>query len=86
MSGKAASGRVIGGLRCGARTRSGRPCRTSPVTGRTRCRMHGGAKGSGAPRGNRNAVKHGRYAAAAAAERRALMELFRLAEDTLDGM
>ena len=35
---------------CGARTRSGAPCKSAPVTGRQRCRMHGGADGSGAPR------------------------------------
>ncbi|WP_420705652.1 hypothetical protein [Porphyrobacter sp. CACIAM 03H1] len=28
------------------------------MKGKARCRMHGG-KGSGAPRGNRNAFKHG---------------------------
>ncbi|WP_414819862.1 HGGxSTG domain-containing protein [Sphingomonas sp. Root710] len=44
--------------RCGARTRSGQPCRSPAVKGNGRCRMHGG-KGSGAPRGNRNAWKHG---------------------------
>ncbi|WP_404947166.1 HGGxSTG domain-containing protein [Rhizorhabdus wittichii] len=44
--------------RCGARTRSGHPCRSPAVNGSRRCRMHGG-KGSGAPRGNRNAWKHG---------------------------
>jgi uncharacterized protein YjcR len=31
------------------------------VSGKARCRMHGGAAGSGAPRGNQNALKHGRY-------------------------
>jgi glucans biosynthesis protein len=30
--------------------------------------MHGGAKGSGAPRGNRNAWRHGEYSAARQAE------------------
>ena len=40
--------------RCGARTRSGGPCRQAAVRGRARCRMHGGAKGSGGPRGERN--------------------------------
>ncbi len=44
--------------RCGARTRAGHPCRAPAVAGHQRCRMHGG-KGSGAPRGNRNAYKHG---------------------------
>lgn len=32
---------------CGARTRAGSPCRTPPLRGRARCRMHGGK----APRG-----------------------------------
>ena len=30
------------------------PCKSAPVTGRRRCRMHGGADGSGAPSGPRN--------------------------------
>ncbi|MFZ1096211.1 MAG: HGGxSTG domain-containing protein [Xanthobacteraceae bacterium] len=33
---------------CGARTRSGKPCR-SPATKKGRCRLHGGARGSGGP-------------------------------------
>lgn len=45
---------------CGARSRSGDPCRSPAVKGNARCRMHGG-KGSGAARGNRNAWKHGWY-------------------------
>src|SRR6476619_3587830 len=46
--------------RCGARTRTGRPCRQAAVRGRTRCRMHGGAKGSGGRSGVRNGnFKHG---------------------------
>ncbi|WP_432423325.1 HGGxSTG domain-containing protein [Sphingomonas lycopersici] len=45
--------------RCLARTRSGSPCQAPAVRGKKRCRMHGGAKGSGAPKGNRNALKHG---------------------------
>ncbi len=44
--------------RCGARTRGGTACRSPAVRGAARCRMHGG-RGSGAPRGNRNAWKHG---------------------------
>jgi uncharacterized protein YjcR len=39
--------------------------------------MHGGAPGSGAPRGNRNAVKHGLYTREAIAQRRELAELMR---------
>jgi hypothetical protein len=53
-------------VRCGAKTRSGRPCQAPAVAGRARCRMHGGAKGSGGPRGRRNGnYKHGRYTAEA---------------------
>ena len=55
---------------CGARTRAGRPCRAPAVRGKARCRMHGGAPGAGAPRGNRNAWKHGYWSAAAEADRR----------------
>lgn len=33
---------------CGAKTRSGEPCKLAPVTGRTRCRMHGGRSPRGA--------------------------------------
>ena len=47
--------------RCGAKTRAGSPCRSPAVSGRARCRMHGGSKGSGAPVGNHNALKHGAY-------------------------
>jgi len=46
---------------CGARTRHGRACRSPAVREKRRCRMHGGAAGSGAPMGNRNALKHGAY-------------------------
>ncbi len=46
---------------CLAKTRRGTLCQTAPVTGKKRCRMHGGAKGSGAPKGNQNAFKHGKY-------------------------
>jgi hypothetical protein len=37
--------------------------------------MHGGAPGSGAPIGNRNALKHGRYTAKAIAMRREIRTL-----------
>jgi hypothetical protein len=49
-----------GGQACGAKTRKGTPCQSPPVTGKSRCRMHGGAEGSGAPPGSRNgAYRHG---------------------------
>jgi hypothetical protein len=48
--------------RCGAHTRNGSPCRSPIVNGKKRCRMHGGAAGSGAPKGKRNGNwKHGHY-------------------------
>jgi uncharacterized protein YjcR len=37
--------------------------------------MHGGAPGSGAPRGNKNALKHGLYTRDRIAERKQLGEL-----------
>lgn len=54
--------------RCGARTRNGSACR-SPAMPNGRCRMHGGPS-PGAPKGNKNALKHGRYTAEAVALRR----------------
>jgi hypothetical protein len=71
------TGPMLSSPRCGAKTRSGKPCRSPAVDGKKRCRMHGGAPGSGAPRGNRNAVKHGLYTREAIAERRQLAELMR---------
>jgi hypothetical protein len=50
-------------LTCGARTRSGASCDRHPEPGRHRCRLHGGAPGVGAPRGNTNARRHGHYSA-----------------------
>jgi len=47
--------------RCGVLTRSGNPCKGPAVGGRGRCRMHHGGKAKGAPRGNRNAWKHGGF-------------------------
>jgi glucans biosynthesis protein len=55
--------------RCGARSRRGEACRAPALRGKTRCRMHGGAWGSGAPFGNSNAVKHGYFTSEAIDER-----------------
>jgi uncharacterized protein YjcR len=41
-----------------------------------RCRMHGGMS-PGAPKGNKNAFKHGRYSAEAIAKRREIAALLR---------
>lgn len=54
---------MLQSLRCGAKTRKGTPCMAPAVQGVARCRMHGGAKGSGAPLGNQNAFKHGAHTA-----------------------
>ena len=63
---------------CGAKTRSGKPCRSVVVRGRKRCRMHGGAFGSGAPAGERNGnYRHGMYTADAIAERKAVRDWVR---------
>ncbi len=53
------------------------------VHGKKRCRMHGGAPGSGAPEGNKNALKHGLYTREALAERRRLNDLIRQARDMI---
>ncbi len=47
--------------------------------GKKRCRMHRGALGSGAPRGNKNAFKHDRFTREAIAERAHIRELVRQA-------
>jgi glucans biosynthesis protein len=39
--------------------------------------MHGGTPGSGAPPGNKNALKHGRYTRDAIEERRQLRDFLR---------
>jgi uncharacterized protein YjcR len=41
-----------------------------------RCRLHGGPS-PGAPKGNKNALKHGRYTAEAVASRREVSALIR---------
>ena len=68
---------------CGAQTRAGTPCRKPAVTGKRRCRLHGGAPGSGAQPGNANARKHGFYTKAAIAERRRLRAVLRVMEASL---
>lgn len=62
--------------RCGARTRKGSECQAPAVKGKRRCRMHGGTN-PGAPKGNRNAWKHGARSRAFAE----LSRILRLAKD-----
>jgi glucans biosynthesis protein len=70
-------------MRCGARTRKGAPCQAPAVKGKTRCRMHGGARGSGAPAGNQNRLCHGLYGQENIAKHRAVMDLIRRSEALL---
>jgi len=77
------TGPMLSSPRCGAKTRSGKPCMSPAVFGKQRCRMHGGAPGSGAPKGNQNAVKHGHYRREAMKNRRDLNDLLRMTEDEI---
>jgi hypothetical protein len=68
------------GQRCGAKTRSGTTCKNPAVTGKARCRMHGGkSTGAKTPEGRARLsalhLKHGRSTTAAKVEakRRAQM-------------
>jgi hypothetical protein len=68
---------MVTSKRCEAKTRGGPPCKCPAVRGRARCRMHGGARGSGAPKGNQYAFKHGAYSAEAIEERKELHQLLK---------
>ena len=69
--------------RCGAKTRKGSLCQAPAVAGKKRCRMHGGAAGSGAAKGNRNALKHGMFTAEMKAERAHFRELIAESKELL---
>jgi len=77
---------MLASRRCGAKTRSGGACRSPAVRGKKRCRMHGGAPGCGAPRGNENARKHGLFTKDATAERRRIRALLGEARKLLQAM
>jgi len=66
---------MMASRRCGAKTRAGGSCLAPALRGKRRCRMHGGTPGSGAPRGNRNARRHGLFARDAIAERERIRDL-----------
>jgi uncharacterized protein YjcR len=61
--------------RCGAKTRKGGACQSPAVQGKNRCRMHGGAAGSGAPKHNKNALKHGLFTKEAIEQRKQMREV-----------
>jgi uncharacterized protein YjcR len=69
------TGPMLASPRCGAKTRSGGAYRSPAVHSKKRCRMHGGAQGSGAPNANQNARKHGLFTRDAIAERRQIRTL-----------
>lgn len=62
--------------RCLARTRRGTLCQTPRIIGKKRCRMHGGTS-DGAPKGNKNAFKHGKYSREVIAKRKNATKLKR---------
>jgi hypothetical protein len=74
---------MLSSPRCGAKTRSGKPCKSPAVEGKKRCRMHGGATGSGAPSGNKNALKHGLYTGKAIKGRRQLRDWWQQSRDLI---
>jgi hypothetical protein len=80
------TGPMLASPRCGAKTRTDGACRSPAVHGKKRCRMHGGARGSGAPRANRNARKHGLFTRDAIAERRRIRALLGETRKLLEGM
>ena len=64
--------------RCGAKRQDGEPCQKPRAKGRTRCRLHGGAAGSGAPKGERNGrFRTGAYTAEAIKERQMIAGLLK---------
>ena len=70
--------------RCGAKTRKGTPCQAPALSGKARCRLHGGAAGSGAPTGNQNALKHGLYTEEALALRKHVRQLLRNGKELIE--
>jgi hypothetical protein len=80
------TGPMLASPRCGAKIRSGGSCRSPAVRGKRRCRMHGGAPGSGARRGNQNARRHGLFTSDAIAERKQVRDLLGEARELLQEM
>jgi len=68
--------------RCGAKTRKGTPCQ-APAMANGRCRMHGGGS-PGAPPGNKNALKHGRYTKEARERRKRFRELIKICKTFIE--
>jgi uncharacterized protein YjcR len=77
------TGPMLGSQRCGAKTRKGGLCKSPAVHGKKRCRMHGGAHGSGAPKENKNALKHGLFTKQAIEQRKHRQALLRQSRSLL---
>lgn len=80
------TGPMLASPRCGARTRAGGSCRAPAVRGKRRCRMHGGAPGSGAQKGNQSARWHGLFTGEAIAGRKQIRDLLGEARKLLQEM
>jgi len=80
------TGPMLASPRCGANIRSGGSCRSPSVRGKKRCRMHGGAPGSGAPSGNQTARRRGLFTRQAIAERKQIGALLDEARKLLQTM
>ena len=69
-------------LRCGAKTRSGKTCQAPAVWGKRRCRMHGGAHGSGNRKGAANSnFRHGRCTREHMAEMRRVRSFLKMSTE-----
>ena len=64
------AGRGVGSVCCDARLKTGGRCLRPPAAGKRRCFQHGGARGVGAPKSNRNNWRDGFYTREAKVERR----------------
>jgi uncharacterized protein YjcR len=81
MDAGSTSKRRHGGIARAKSKRSGLPCRAPAVRGHSVCRMHGA--GGGAPKGNRNALKHGDFTAESLAVKKQVHALARMASKTM---
>ena len=68
--------------RCGAKTRKGAPCQAPAMWGKKRCRMHGGAHGSGNLKGPANSnFRHGRCTREHMAEMRKVRAILKMSNE-----
>jgi hypothetical protein len=77
--------------RCGAKTRSGDPCKNFPLKGKRRCKLHGGMStgpktAEGIERIRQASLKHGRYTKEAISRRRVNRELLRQMRELIDAV